>query len=61
VETEFKHLIKKELIIVLAGIDSDNWTATNLIMPIKTMLPLTHIGEQKKTYDYFSAVHGRNS
>jgi hypothetical protein len=29
-------------------------------MPIKTMLPLMHIGEQK-TYDYFSAVHGRNS
>jgi Zn-dependent metalloprotease len=28
-------------------------------MPIKTMLPLTHIGEQK-TYDIFS-VHGRNS
>jgi hypothetical protein len=28
-------------------------------MPIKTMLPLTHIGAEK--YDYFSAVHGRNS
>jgi Zn-dependent metalloprotease len=31
----------------------------NLIMSIKTMLPLMHIGEKKKRL--FSTVHGRNS